>query len=382
MRNLTFGKTIIIGSGSLNYMKNVEYKSAFIVTGGGSMIRSGVIDRIKEYMHHDNCDITVYTGIGKNPTINEVIDGLKVMNDVQPDLVVAVGGGSAMDAAKGMVLFYEFPYLTFENVLEQAIPEERTKCKLVCIPSTSGTGTEVTKGTVLTDPEKELKVPIMRPCLRPDIAILDADITMSMPSNIVAETGMDALTHAIESFINKNMDDFDEAFAISAIKGIMEWLPISCKDATIEAREKMHNYQAMAGISFANVGLGMVHGIAHSYGAIFNLAHGVANAIILPYALDFNKRDQSVAKKLNDLSYYCKCDDIIKAIKEMSKNIGIPKSFKELGITEKQFNDNFNLLLEHSMLGATKVNPVVITKETMSKIIKNVYYGEAIEFDV
>lgn len=380
MKNIVLsGKAIITGRGSLEYLKNIKFNNAFVVTGGKSMIKHGVIDRIKKYMGSDK-EITVYPGIGKNPTYKEVLDGLEVMRVKSPDMVIAVGGGSAMDAAKAMLLFYEFPHLNFENVLSSSIPVERKKAKLICIPSTSGTGTEVTKGTVVTNTSENIKVPIMTPCLRPDVAILDADITMTMPAQIAAETGMDALTHAIEAYINHNLDDFDEALCRAAIRGIMKWLPVSCEEVTLESREKVHNYQCMAGIGFANVGLGMVHGIAHSYGAIYNLAHGAANAIILPFSLEYNRRDPIVAAKLKDLSYDCKCDDIVEEIKQLKKRLGIPHSFKELGISEENFKRDFDLLLDHSMLGATKVNPVAMTEEAMEKMVEAVYYGKQIDF--
>src|SRR5665647_1934510 len=367
------GKAIITGSGSLSYLKNIEFTRAFIVTGGQSMSNSGVIDRIKKYLAKDDKEITIYSGIKKNPNYKEVLDGLKVMREKSPDLVIAVGGGSAMDAAKAMLLFYEFPQLNFENILTAEIPKERKKARLMCIPSTSGTASEMTPVAVITNVEEGIKVPIKAPCLRPDIAILDADITMTMPAQIAAETGMDALTHAIEAYTNYNLDDFNEAICGSAIKGIMKWLPISCEEATLESRDKMHNYQCMAGIGFANVGLGMVHGIAHSYGAIYDLPHGVANAIILPFVLDYNKRDSLVARKLKDISYYCESKDIVEDIKKLKKKIGIPHSFKELGISEEDFKNDFKLILNHSMLGATKVNPVLMTLESMEKMIKTVY---------
>ena len=220
-----------------------------------------------------------------------------------------------------------------------------------------------------------LKVPIMTDCLRPDLAILDPEITMTMPDHVAAETGMDALTHAIEAYTNHNLDDFDEGLCSSAIIGIMKWLPVSVFDKTLEAREKVHNYQAMAGIGFANVGLGMVHGIAHSFGAAYNMAHGLTNAIILPYVLRYNSRDAVVREKLAELSYRCHCDDIITEIEKMREKLGIPASFREAGITEEMYREKYDLLLEHAMLGATNVNPVKMTIEEMKKMLNVVYTG-------
>lgn len=378
------GKAIVFGKDSLEYLKTLEYRRTFVVTGGRSMIKFGVIDKVKEYMGKDGKEVFVYSGIGKNPTIQEVDAGLKEMKEFQPDLVLAVGGGSAMDAAKAMILFYEFPQFTFDNILENIksnkVPVERKKAGLICIPSTSGTGTEVTKGAVITDPDKNLKIPILTPCLRPDVAILDKALPMTMPSQIAAETGMDALTHAIEAYTNHNLDDYDAALCEGAIKGIMDWLPVSCNEATEESREKMHNYQCMAGIAFANVGLGMVHGIAHSWGGIYNLAHGLTNAVVLPFALEYNKRDIVVAAKLAELSYLCRCGNIIGEIAELKTKLGIPYSFQEFGVKEEDYKKDFDLLLDHAMLGATNVNPVKMTEESMIKMLDAVYYGKKIDF--
>lgn len=379
MRKLVLsGKGILTGEGSLLALKDLKYERALLVTGGSSMIKSGVIARAEKYLQMNGTETELFSGVPKNPSIEDVLKGLVVCRKFKPDVILAIGGGSAMDCAKAILLFYEFPYLNFENVLEfnkkGEIPTER-KTGLICVPSTSGTGSEVTRGTVITDLEKELKVPIMTDCLRPDLAILDPEITMTMPDHVAAETGMDALTHAIEAYTNHNLDDFDEGLCSSAIIGIMKWLPVSVLDKTLEAREKVHNYQAMAGIGFANVGLGMVHGIAHSFGAAYNMAHGLTNAIILPYVLRYNSRDAVVREKLAELSYRCHCDDIITEIENMREKLGIPASFREAGITEEMYREKYDLLLEHAMLGATNVNPVKMTIEEMKKMLNVVYTG-------
>lgn len=379
MRKLVLsGKGILTGEGSLLALKDLKYERALLVTGGSSMIKSGVIARAEKYLQMNGTETDLFSGVPKNPSIEDVLKGLVICRKFKPDVILAIGGGSAMDCAKAILLFYEFPYLNFENVLEfnkkGEIPTER-KTGLICVPSTSGTGSEVTRGTVITDTEKELKVPIMTDCLRPDLAILDPEITMTMPDHVAAETGMDALTHAIEAYTNHNLDDFDEGLCSSAIIGIMKWLPVSVLDKTLEAREKVHNYQAMAGIGFANVGLGMVHGIAHSFGAAYNMAHGLTNAIILPYVLRYNSRDAVVREKLAELSYRCHCDDIITEIEKMREKLGIPASFREAGITEEMYREKYDLLLEHAMLGATNVNPVKMTIEEMKKMLNVVYTG-------
>lgn len=380
MKKIVLGKDgIITGSGALEYLTSISYKRVFIVTGGNSMIKTGVIDKAQTYLKQAGCEVTLYSGIKKNPTIEQVMDGLNQMRSIKPDAILAIGGGSAMDAAKAMLLFYDFPELNFENVLEKNTKGQiPSKCKtaLICVASTSGTGSEVTRGTVITDTKNKIKVPIMTDCLRPDIAILDGSIAMTMPQKIAAETGMDALTHAIEAYTNHNLDDFDEVICKGAIEGIMANLEKSCKEPTVEIRQKIHNYQAMAGIGFANVGLGMVHGIAHSYGAIFDMAHGLTNAIILPYVLEYNRRNDVVKEKLQYLSYHCKCTDIVVEIWKLREKLEIPNSFAEAGISEEEFRNNYELLVDHAMLGATKVNPVVMTRGEMEKMVSLVYYGD------
>ncbi len=384
MRKIVLGgKQIITGAGSLSYLEELSFHKVLLVTGGKSMIETGVIDRAVSYLQKGGCEVRVHAGVLKNPSIEEVTEGLRFMREYEPEAVIAIGGGSAMDCAKAMLLFYEFPQLSFENVLlfnqEGRIPADR-KTALICIPSTSGTGSEVTRGTVITDKKKELKVPIMTDCLRPELAILDAELTMTMPKQIAAETGMDALTHAIEAYTNHNLDDFDEGLCKSAIEGIMKWLFISYEKGTLEAREKIHHYQAMAGIGFANVGLGMVHGIAHSYGAVFDMAHGLTNAIILPYVLTYNRRNETVREKLKELSYHCRCEDIIQEIKLLNQKMKIPNCFFEAGITEAQFREKYEILLEHAMLGATNVNPIKMEYSAMEKMLQSTFYGKEIDF--
>ncbi len=343
------------------------------------MERYGFLGRAKQYLEENGAETLVYSGIQKNLSIEEVEKGLEALRAFMPDCVLAIGGGSAMDAAKAMLLFYEFSFLNFHNVLdyiaEDKIPSAR-KTALICVPSTSGTGSEVTRGTVITDTQRFLKVPIMTDCLRPDIAILDSVLTMSMPERIAAETGMDALTHAIEAYTNHGLDDFDETLCGGAVAGIMKWLPLSVEEGTPEAREKVHNYQAMAGIGFANVGLGMVHGIAHSFGAAFNMAHGLTNAVILPYVLEYNAQNPVVRGKLAHLSQLCGCADIVEEIRRLNEKLKIPASFQSAGITEEMYLEKEGLLLEHAMLGATRVNPVKMTEEEMKKMLKTVYYGK------
>lgn len=380
MKQLVFhGTSIIIGKGSLEYIKNMEFKKAFIITGGQSMIKSGVISMVKDMIEKANREVFIYSGITKNPDTEVVLNGLERVKEFKPDIIISIGGGSSIDAAKIITLFYEYEDINFSNVLKKKLPEYRSKVKFIAVPSTSGTGTEVTKVSVITFKEKNLKIGIKCGALIPDVAILDPNLTMTMPHNIVAETGMDALTHALECYTNNALDDFTEVMAKGAVEGLFKYLPYSYKNKDIVSREKVHNFQCMAGCAFSNVGLGMVHGISHAFGGRYNMAHGLANAIVLPYVLQYNSKDKLVAEKLRYLSKIIDREDIIEAVKELKRELHIPLSFKEAGILEENFRKDFQLLIDNSLLGSTRVNPVSVTREHMGYIISSVYEGKDVD---
>ncbi len=375
MKALTLhGNKLVIGPSSLKYLEEVNCSRAVVITGGNSMFANGTIDTIKEYLHCREDNILICAGVSKNPTKDTAEKLLLEMNKFQPDLIIAVGGGSAIDAAKAALLFYEYPDINFDNVESKVLPQKRQKTTFIAIPSTSGTGSEVTHVTVITYPERKYKVAIRSDALRPDIAILDAELTLSLPSKIAAETGMDALTHAVESYINKNGDEITQSLTKAAILGIIKWLPESYSKGSLESRHKLHVYQCMAGMGFANSGLGMVHGVSHAFGGIYDTAHGLSNAIILPYAMEFNERDTFVHDKFAELSVTLR-EDVISAVKKLSSEIGIPVCFKDIGITESEYMAERERLVENSMGGSTKVNPIAVEKAQMYKFVDAVYYG-------
>ena len=375
MKKLTLtNKMLVTGEGALSYIKEIPSKRAVIVTGGSSMKRTGVIDKVTGYLEEQGAEVFCYGGIQKNPTTIQVMEGLAFIKEKQPDTILAVGGGSSIDAAKVMLLFYDFPELNFDNVFKTDLDSLQKKTTFVAVPSTSGTASEVTKVSVITFPEIEFKYAVRSMNIFPDIAILDPSLPQTLPAKVAAETGMDALTHAIESYINKNGNDFTDALAKEAIEGIMEYLPASVLDADPKAREKMHNYQCMAGMAFANSGLGMVHGVAHAFGGKYNVAHGLINAVVLPYAMEFNKQDPDVAAKFARLSRILG-KDVIQAVRDLKAQVGIAKTVQEMGISEETFKKDFDQLLANSMKGSTTVNPVKVTEEDMKKFLNTIYYG-------
>lgn len=380
MKKLILTKQVLItGEDALEYLGTIPYKKTVIVTGGHSMEKNGVLDRIKKIMKSDGNNVKVFAGIKKNPTISQVNEGVAFLRNEKPDVVVAVGGGSAIDAAKAMVLFYEYPDINFDNVFSLNLDEKEIHTLLVAIPSTSGTASEVTHVSVITSEEDEYKYAIKTENIRPDIAIIDGNLPTTLPASVAAETGMDALTHAIESYINKTGNDFTDALAKEAVEGIIEWLPKSVLEATEESRSKMHNFQCMAGMAFSNSGLGMVHGIAHALGGKYDMAHGLANAIVLPYAMKYNQKDIQVEEKFNKLSCVLG-KDIIVIVEELKEMIGIPKTLREAGIEENTYKNDLQFLLDNSMKGATPANPIKVTKEDMVKMLNCIFYGTEVDF--
>ncbi len=380
MKTLTLMKdALVTGENALEYLAGIDYKKAVIVTGGSSMERTGVLDRIRAIMAKDDCTVTTYSGIAKNPTKAQINAGTEFLREEKPDVVLAVGGGSSIDAAKVMVLFYDYPELNFDNVFQTPLDDKPFHTRLIAVPSTSGTASEMTQVSVVTLEDKGIKLAIRSPHMRPSVAILDGSLPATLPPSIAAETGMDALTHALEAYINLSGDDFTDALAKEAIEGIMEWLPLSVKEGTLEARTKMHHFQCMAGMAFGNSGLGMVHGVSHAFGGMYNMAHGLANAIILPYSMDYNKKSTKVMAKYEKLSRVMG-KEIIQMVKDLQAGLGIPSCMKKAGIEEKVYQADFEKLTENSMLGSTAVNPIPVSVEDMRKFLDCVYYGKPVDF--
>jgi alcohol dehydrogenase class IV len=377
MKELRFhGQAIITGRGSLDYLANIEGSRFFIVTGQRSVFENGTIDRIKSILSSLGHAVYIYSGIPKNPSVEVVLDGLEHMRQFRPDVVVGIGGGSAIDAAKVLSLYYEYPDVNVEVSLMEAVPEKRSFIKLIAIPGTSGTAAEVTRTSVITFKKDNIKIGVKSPALIPDIAILDVDLALSMPPHVVAESGMDALAHAVECFINKNIDDFSEHLAASAIEGIFNYLPASYSTGSIEAREKIHNFQCLAGCAFANVGTGMNHGIAHAFGGTFDFGHGLLIAVALPYVLEFNQVDPEVNRRLQYLAKRVDQTDFIDGVRKLNQRLSIPASFQAMGLSEQDYRGKFDLLLENSMKGSTARNPVPVSRNAMAAFLDKVYYGK------
>ncbi|HDK7173948.1 iron-containing alcohol dehydrogenase [Clostridium sporogenes] len=388
MERFTLPRDLYFGEGSLEALKTLKGKKAVVVVGGGSMKRFGFLDKVESYLNEAGIEVKLIEGVEPDPSVETVMKGAAVMREFEPDLIVSIGGGSPIDAAKAMWIFYEYPDFTFEQaVVPFGIPELRQKARFVAIPSTSGTATEVTAFSVITDYKKKIKYPLADFNLTPDIAIVDPDLAQTMPAKLTAHTGMDALTHAIEAYVAGLRSVFSDPLAMQAIIMVKEYL-VKSYNGNKEARGQMHLAQCLAGMAFSNALLGITHSMAHKTGAVFHIPHGCANAIFLPYVIQYNtkscgERYATIAKKLGLAGE--NQDELVKSliemIREMNKTMNIPSNLKEYGIAEEEFKENVKYISHNAVLDAcTGSNPREIDDETMEKLFACTYYGEDVAF--
>ena len=296
MQRFTNPRDIFHGKGALEALKTLEGKRAIICVGGGSMKRFGFLERAENYLKEAGMEVTIFEGIESDPSVDTVMRGAAVMQEFEPDWIVAIGGGSPIDAAKAMWIKYEYPETTFEDMCKIfGLPKLRTKAHFCAVSSTSGTATEVTAFSIITDYEKGIKYPIADFEITPDVAIVDPDLAETMPKKLVAHTGMDALTHAVEAYVSTARSDFTDAMAIHAIEMIQRDL-VDSYNEDMTARDNMHIAQCLAGVAFSSGLLGIVHSMAHKTGAVFadygaHIIHGAANAMYLPKVIAYNARD-------------------------------------------------------------------------------------------
>ncbi|NFJ87740.1 iron-containing alcohol dehydrogenase [Clostridium botulinum] len=388
MERFTLPRDLYFGEGSLEALKTLKGKKAVVVVGGGSMKRFGFLDKVQSYLNEAGIEVKLIEGVEPDPSVETVMNGAAVMREFEPDLIVSIGGGSPIDAAKAMWIFSEYPDFTFEQaVIPFGIPELRQKARFVAIPSTSGTATEVTAFSVITDYKKKIKYPLAAFNLTPDIAIVDPDLAQTMPAKLTAHTGMDALTHAIEAYVAGLRSVFSDPLAMQAIVMVKEYL-VKSYNGNKEARGQMHLAQCLAGMAFSNALLGITHSMAHKTGAVFHIPHGCANAIFLPYVIQYNSKSCSeryatIAKKLGLAGK--NQDELVKSliemIREMNKTMNIPLNLKEYGIAEEDFKENVKYISHNAVLDAcTGSNPREINDETMEKLFACTYYGEDVTF--
>ena len=404
MGRFTNPRDLYFGEGARHEVKNLKGKRAVIVSGGSSMRRGGFLDDVENDLKSAGFEVAHIEGVESDPSVETVMNGAAKMSEFQPDWIIAIGGGSPIDAAKAMWIKYEYPETTFEDMCKVfGLPELRTKAHFCAISSTSGTATEVTAFSIITDYQKGVKYPIADFQITPDVAIVDPELTYGMPVKLVAHTGMDALTHAIEAYVSTVASMYTDGDALHAIREIVEWLPKSYKGDKV-ARQHMHDAQCIAGIAFSSGLLGIVHSMAHKTGAAFSgghIIHGCANAMYLGKVIQFNARDERakaryafIAKEILHLEGNTE-DELVEAlvqkIRDINDALNIPQGIKNYGeggtksetsiIDEKEFFEKAPEVARLAIEDAcTLSNPRKPTQEEMEQLLKCVYFDLPVEF--
>ena len=405
MGRFTIPRDLYHGKGSLEVLKTLQGKRAMVCVGGGSMKKFGFLDKVVSYLKEAGMEVELFEGIEPDPSVDTVMKGAQAMTKFEPDWIVAMGGGSPIDAAKAMWIKYEYPETTFEDMCKVfGLPKLRTKAHFVAIPSTSGTATEVTAFAVITDYEKGIKYPLADFEITPDIAIVDPDLAETMPKKLVAHTGMDAMTHAVEAYVSTANCDFTDPLALHAIKMIQSDL-VASYEGDMDKRASMHNAQCMAGMAFSNALLGIVHSMAHKTGAVFedmgaHIIHGAANAMYLPKVIAYNAKNETAKKryaviademKLGGANDDEKVANLIAFLRDMNTKLNIPQCIKNYGadsypceqgfVPENVFLERLPEIAKNAILDAcTGSNPRQPNQEEMEKLLKCCYYDLEVDF--
>lgn len=400
---------IFFEKGSIGYLEVMRDISRVFIVCDPTMVKLGYVDKILYYLRKRKNKVhsEIFSDVEPDPSFDTINKGVKMMNSFKPDCIIALGGGSAIDAAKGMWLLYEQPDVDLSALKEKfmdirkriyKIEQLGEKAKLVAIPTTSGTGSETTSFAVISDKVNNIKYPLADYALLPTIAIVDPELVYSLPKRTIADTGMDVLTHGIEAYVSNMASDYTDALAIKAIELVFKYLERSYKDPNDkEAKEKMHNASTIAGMAFSNAFLGINHSLAHKIGGEYHVPHGRANAILLPFVIEYNakmpskfvsfpKYETFVAdEKYADIARRLglKADtkeegvkSLIKAIKDLMKRLEMTSSFKEEGVDEKVYLENIDLLADKAFSDqCTTANPKLPLVEELKEILKRSYYG-------
>ena len=405
MSRFTLPRDVYHGKGALEALKTLEGKRAIVCVGGSSMKKGGFLQKVEDYLKEAGMEVELFEGIEPDPSVETVMKGAEAMQKFQPDWIVAIGGGSPIDAAKAMWIKYEYPDTTFEDMCKVfGLPKLRTKAHFCAIPSTSGTATEVTAFSIITDYNKGIKYPIADFEITPDVAIVDPELTHTMPVKLVAHTGMDAITHAIEAYVSTANCEYTDALAIHAIEMIQANL-VKSYNGDMNSRDAMHDAQCLAGMAFSNALLGIVHSMAHKTGAVFadqgaHIIHGAANAMYLPKVIAFNAKDPTAKKRYGVIADYMNLggtnDDekvklLIDYLRKMNDDLNIPHCIQHYGadglpadqgfVSEAIFNERLHDIAANAILDAcTGSNPRQPSQEEMEKLLKCCYYDTEVDF--
>ena len=405
MARFTLPRDLYHGKGSLEILKTLQGSRAMLCIGGGSLKRFGFVDKVVGYLKEAGMEVELFEGIEPDPSVETVMRGADAMLKFQPDWIIAMGGGSPIDAAKAMWVKYEYPETTFEDMVKVfGLPKLRQKARFVAIPSTSGTATEVTAFAVITDYQKGIKYPMADFEITPDIAIVDSELAETMPKKLVAHTGMDAMTHAVEAYVSTANCNYTDGLALHAIKMIQNDL-VDSYNGDMEKRSNMHDAQCLAGMAFSNALLGIVHSMAHKTGAIFedcgaHIIHGAANAMYLPKVIAYNAKNPEAAKRYDAIAKHMGISgatveesvrNLIAHLREMNDQLNIPQCISRYGadsfpceqgfVPENIFLERLPSIAANAIADAcTGSNPRTPNQEEMEKLLKCCYYDLDVDF--
>lgn len=405
MARFTLPRDLYHGKGALEALKTFEGKKAMVCVGGGSMKKFGFLDKTVNYLKEAGMEVELFEGIEPDPSVDTVMKGAEAMLKFGPDWIVAIGGGSPIDAAKAMWIKYEYPDITFEDMCKVfGIPSLRRKARFRAISSTSGTATEVTAFSIITDYNKGIKYPIADFEITPDVAIVDPELAETMPKKLVAHTGMDAITHAVEAYVSTAHCSYTDPLALHAIKMIQNDL-VDSYNGDMEKRAQMHDAQCLAGMAFSNALLGIVHSMAHKTGAAFadkgaHIIHGAANAMYLPKVIAFNAKNPEAAARYAEIADFMKLGGntveekiklLIAYLRKMNDDLNIPHCIKNYGadsypadqgfVPEEVFLERLHDIAVNAIGDAcTGSNPRQPSVEEMEKLLKCCYYDTEVDF--
>lgn len=399
----TLPRDLYHGKGSLEELKNLKGTRAFVVTGGGSMKRFGFLQRVENALKEAGMEVHIFEGVEPDPSVTTVMRGAEEMRQFQPDWIVAIGGGSPIDAAKAMWAFYEYPDVTFDDLIVPFnFPTLRQKARFCAIPSTSGTATEVTAFSVITDYDKGIKYPLADFNITPDVAIVDPELAEKMPPKLTAHTGMDAMTHAIEAYVSTVHCDYTDPLALHAIQMVHNDLKKSY-EGDMDARDRMHNAQCLAGMAFSNALLGIVHSMAHKTGAVFeggHIIHGAANAMYLPKVIQYNAKNPEAAQRYAYIARFMGLegsdtqslvDALVAELRHMNDELNIPQCIAHYGeggtiadqgfVGEEEFLSKLPEIAKNALGDAcTGSNPRQPDQADMEKLLRACYYDLDVDF--
>ena len=371
-------RKIVFGENALEGLREISGKKALIVTDK-ILVKLGLIQPVKDLLKEENIDVVVFDDVEPEPSIPIAQMGSKIALKEQIDLIIAVGGGSVIDAAKAIWVYYENPDMDIGNVFPEDPLPLRLKARFVAIPTTSGTGSDANWAIIITDPEAKQKLSLAHRDLIPDMDIVDPQFTTNLPLKLTVNTAFDALAHAIEGYTVEWRNDFSDGLAVKAIELIIDFLPKVVENTSdVLAREKLHNAATMAGLAFGNSQIGGAHAIAHSLGAILSLPHAEIITVVLPYMMEYCVEVKEVEKLYAEIAYHAKLSakidkeaalTLISKIKSMMKEYKIKTKLSDFGITKKQLDEKIELISDYALNDTgSLVNPRELSDEVIRKL--------------